>query len=51
MDRHAHAIDKYADHPHGVYVAQCGHRLRIAINLHDDSPRGICISCARWNNR
>lgn len=51
MDRHAHAIDEYADHPHGVYVARCGHRLRIAINPHDDPPGRICLSCARWSNR
>jgi len=45
------AIDEYADHPHGVYVARCGHRLRIAINPHDDPPGRICISCSRWRNR
>jgi hypothetical protein len=27
LDWHAHAVDKDADHPYGVYVARCGQRL------------------------
>jgi hypothetical protein len=39
LDWHAHAIDEYADHPHGVYVARCGHRLLMGTCLNDE-PSG-----------
>ena len=51
LDWHAHAIDEKADHPSGVYLARCGHRLGKANTLYDDPPSRICPSCARWTER
>ncbi|MGH3683852.1 MAG: hypothetical protein ACRDSM_02070 [Pseudonocardiaceae bacterium] len=53
LDYRAHAIDEDADHPYGVYVARCGHRLFQGTSLHDEPPRGggTCPPCARWTER
>ena len=31
FDWHAHAVDAWADHPVGVWIARCGHRLSGAV--------------------
>ncbi|MGH3720709.1 MAG: hypothetical protein ACRDRI_18060 [Pseudonocardiaceae bacterium] len=50
-DWRAHAVDEDADHPHGVYVARCGHQLRGAATLYDEAPDWMCLSCLRWTDR
>lgn len=47
LDWHAHAIDENADHPIGVYVARCGHRLMMVTTLHESPPSRICAECGR----
>jgi hypothetical protein len=51
LDAHAHAIDEDVDHPYGVYVARCGHRLFMGTSLYDEPPGWICLSCLRWTER
>lgn len=48
LDWHAHAVDEVADHPYGVWIARCGHRLLMVTGLHEDPPSRICPTCARW---
>jgi hypothetical protein len=48
VDWRAHAVDEDAEHPHGVYVARCGHQLRGAATLYDEAPGWMCLSCLRW---
>lgn len=45
----AHAIDPGADHPFGLWIARCGHRLLGGITLHDTPPGHRCPSCTRWS--
>jgi hypothetical protein len=53
LDWYAHAIDEDADHPYGVYVARCGHRLLTAATLYEDPPPPgrICLSCIGRSDR
>jgi hypothetical protein len=39
LDWHAHSVEQDAEHPYGVLIAQCGHRL-----LHPDPPGSVCPS-------
>lgn len=51
LDGHAHAVDVSADHPDGVYVARCGHRLVVITRLHDEPPTRMCPACDRWSRK
>ncbi|HEY3691460.1 MAG TPA: hypothetical protein VGL46_14385 [Pseudonocardiaceae bacterium] len=51
LDNNAHAVDIDADHPNGVYVTRCGHRLLMVVSLHDEPPERIWMFCARWSDR
>jgi hypothetical protein len=33
LDWQSHAIEEHGDHPIGVLIAQCGHRLMIVTSL------------------
>jgi hypothetical protein len=48
LDWHAHAIDPYADHPLGLWIARCGHRLSGGTPLYD-VPQGH--RCPRYFRR
>lgn len=47
IDWQYHAVEEFGDHPIGVYLAQCGHRLVMATQLHTEpiSTR-TCEGCA-----
>ena len=45
----AHAIDAWADHPVGVWIARCGHQLSGGTPLYDVPQGQPCPSCARWS--
>ncbi len=45
----AHAIDPYADHPLGLWIARCGHRLSGGTPLYDLPQGHQCPSCAKWS--
>ena len=45
----AHAIDAWADHPPGVWIARCGHQLSGGTPLYEPSQGQVCPSCARWS--
>ena len=45
----AHAIDAWADHPPGVWIARCGHQLSGGTPLYDVPQGHACPSCARWS--
>ncbi len=45
----AHAVDAWADHPLGVWIARCGHRLSGGTPLYDLPQCQQCPSCARWS--
>ena len=47
LDWHSHAIDERADHPTGVYKAECGHTLLMVVTLHDEPNGRPCEACAR----
>lgn len=49
LDWHAHAIDADADHPFGLWIARCGHRLLGGTVLHDTPPGSRCPTCTRWS--
>lgn len=49
LDGHAHAIDPWADHPFGLWIARCGHRLLSGTSLHDTPPGSRCPVCTRWS--
>ena len=51
VDWRAHAINLDADHPYGLYVAVCGHRLRAATVLHRRPPGHRCPTCSRWSGQ
>lgn len=46
LDWHSHAIDDLADHPLGVYKAECGHLLMMVVTLHDRPGGSPCEACA-----
>ena len=46
LDWQHHAIEPYADHPIGVYIAQCRHRLMMVTELHENPAGRLCESCA-----
>ncbi len=46
QDWHSHAIDERRDHPIGVFRAECGHRLAIVVELHDEPHGQFCEACA-----
>lgn len=46
-DWHSHAVDERAEHPTGVYRAECGHLLQTVVTLHDEHlgvPCGVCAT-------
>jgi hypothetical protein len=49
LDWQAHAIDAWADHPQGVWIARCGHQLSGSTPLYDLPQGQQCPSCARWS--
>jgi hypothetical protein len=49
LDWSAHAIDAWADHPPGVWIARCGHQLSGGTPLYDVPQGQECPSCARWS--
>lgn len=46
LDWRSHAIDEWADHPLGVYKAECGHLLMMVTTLHDRPYGEPCEACA-----
>ncbi len=44
LDFRAHAVNPLDDHPFGVFVAFCGHRLLIC-ELHEKPSGGLCLQC------
>lgn len=44
LDCQHHAIEPYADHPNGVYIAQCGHRLMAAAVAYLASPHADFVN-------
>ncbi|MGH3672734.1 MAG: hypothetical protein ACRDSH_19235 [Pseudonocardiaceae bacterium] len=46
VDFHSHAIEDHGNHPSGVYLAQCGHRLLSTTPLRE-APAGrfVCQIC------
>ena len=51
LDCKAHAIDEDTEHPYGVYIARCGHRLLMGTILHDEAPGWMCLFCLRWSEQ
>jgi hypothetical protein len=49
LDQHAHAVDAWADHPPGMWIARCGHRLSGGTPLYDVPQGEPCPRCARWS--
>jgi hypothetical protein len=45
----AHAIDPFADHPLGLWIARCGHQLSGGTPLSDHPQGQPCSSCTKWN--
>ena len=45
LDWRCHAINEHRDHPNGVLIAECGHRLMIVTSLHDRSYGEPCETC------
>jgi hypothetical protein len=45
LDWRCHAINEHRDHPNGVLIAECGHRLMIVTNLYDHSYGEPCKTC------
>jgi hypothetical protein len=46
LDWQHHAIEEYGDHPIGVYIAQCEHRLMSVTELNENPTGRLCESCA-----
>lgn len=46
LDWHTHAIDEQADHPTGVFKAECGHLLMMVVTLRDQPGGSPCEVCA-----
>lgn len=46
LDWHTHAIDPCRDHPIGVLIAECGHRLMMATTLRETPGGTPCEVCA-----
>jgi hypothetical protein len=46
LDWCSHAINEYRDHPIGVLIAECGHRLMTVTTLHDRPYGQTCEACA-----
>lgn len=44
LDYRAHVVDEFDDHPIGVLIALCGHRMLDGA-LQDDPPGGMCTDC------
>jgi 3',5'-cyclic AMP phosphodiesterase CpdA len=49
LDWLAHAVDAWADHPVGVWIARCGHQLSGGTPLYDLPQGHQCPSWARWS--
>jgi hypothetical protein len=46
LDWRSHAIDERAHHPVGVYKAECGHLLMMAVALDDMPNSKPCSHCS-----
>jgi hypothetical protein len=46
LDWRCHAINERGDHPNGVLIAECGHRLMFVTSLHDQPHGKTCETCA-----
>jgi hypothetical protein len=49
LDWHAHAVDAWADHPTGVWIARCGHQLSGSTPLYGVPQGHQCPGCAKWS--
>jgi hypothetical protein len=49
LDWHAHAIDSWADHPLGMWIARCGYRLSGGTPLYDVPQGQRCANCVKWS--
>ena len=45
LDQRWHAVDERRNHPSGVWVADCGHRV-LSTGLHDAPGGRVCELCA-----
>ncbi len=45
LDWRRHAVDEWADHPIGVYKAQCGHLLLMVTELNTEPAGSRCAAC------
>ena len=46
LDFQWHAVDERADHPIGVFEADCGHFMLMVTTLHETLPGRACEKCA-----
>jgi hypothetical protein len=46
LDWRRHAVDPCANHPIGVYKAQCGHLLATVTPLDDEPAGSVCEACS-----
>jgi len=46
LDFRAHAVTELDDHPIGVLIARCGHRLPMVVELDAQPPGAPCPACA-----
>ena len=46
LDFRAHAVTALDDHPIGVLIARCGHRLPMVVELDSEPPGAPCPACA-----
>ncbi len=45
LDFRAHAVTEPANHPIGVLIAHCGHRLPMVVELDPELPGAPCPRC------
>lgn len=46
LDFRAHAVTEIDDHPIGVLIARCGHRLPMVVEFDPEPPGAPCSTCA-----
>ena len=46
LDFRAHAVAEFDNHPIGVLIARCGHRLPMVVELEPEPPAAPCQACA-----